>query len=629
MASQEDWAFVAEVLRTGPADGQQILDHAQSNNPWEGLYLASRSSPYAETWRELFGRQSGSRTSTRSVLEFAVLELCAQAETSMNTGDSAQTAVFTAKLIANCCANNDNNRRIAIHAGALLPLMNLLLKGADPNILIPTIYNVCADLEDPAENMTVDKQVSDSGIQPTLAEERLATTDGSARSIFSGIFTFLSPPVVLGCRDEIKEYLADVIEMAARPSAVAEHVSQPALGNAIDRLLAPDGGRLLAEHSAKCRISIIRALLAIAVSSTAKSFLASSGVIFDVASMAQPENVSEEYYGDEQEEQQENLESFESLKTAMLKVVYEVCQLPQFSAPPKYGIARQSMDIIRDPHNPSSFARAIAYIVLYGFIDSNARAHLLASEDVIPSLMQTLQHEIDKTVIHPALGLATKLAVTWSLRADLHDKSAMQAVQRLLTAGDMGYEIPLNAVTFLELLTKGHPEHVKTMLITQAGGRSIMEDIFTLFDKGHDAICLEVGRLFIEICATLAQQNASELASSGFELNSFLAACNQWAVSRILVFMGIKAQAVDAAIAQRVWFAMGLLSTTEQGKQVVLLALQDKELQNKVRTLDSEIESWSGGNVKFMLHNLGVSIDQICPPAADDLDTAMNQMSLG
>lgn len=629
MASQEDWAFVAEVLRTGPADGQQILDHAQNNNPWESLYLASRSSPHAETWRELFGRQDGSRTSARCVLELAIFELRALAETSMENGDSAQTAIFTAKLIANCCADNDQNRRIAIHAGALLPLMNLLLKGADPNILIPTIYNVCADLEDPAENITVEKSVSDSGIQPTLAEERLATTDGSARSIFSGIFTFLSPPVVLGCRDEIKEYLADVIEMAARPSAVTEYVSQPALGNALDRLLAPDGGRLLAEYSAKCRVSIIRALLAIAVSSTAKSFLASSGTIFDMAFMVETQNVSEEYYGEEQEEQQENLESFESLKTAMLKVVYEVCQLPQFSAPAKYGIARQSLDLIRDPSNTGSFARAIAYIVLYGFIDSNARAHLLTSEDVIPSLIQTLHLETDKTVIHPALGLATKLAVTWSLRADLYSQSAMQAVQRLLTAGDMGYEIPLNAVTFLELLTKGHPEHVKTMLIPHEGGRSIMEDIFSLFDKGHDAICLEVGRLFIEICATLAQQNPSEVATSGFELNSFLAACNQWVVSRILVFMGTKAQAVDAAIAQRVWFAMGLLSTTEQGKQVVLLALQDNELQVKVRALDFEVESWSGGNVKFMLHNLGLSIDQICPSAADDLDSAMNQMSLG
>lgn len=629
MIAEGEWALVAEVLRTGPADGQQILGHAQSNNLWEDLYLASRLSPYAVAWRQAFGRQRASHNGIQSVLELAVAELRSHAESSLDNGENAQTAVYTAKLIANCCVDDNHNRRLSIKAGVLLPLMNLLLRGADPNILVPAIYNICADLEDPAENLVPDASSPDGSIQPTLAEERLATTDGSAKSVFSGIFTFLSPPVVFGCRDEIKEYLAEILDMAARPSAVSNHVSQTALSNALDRMLSSDGGRLLAEYSAKSRISIVRALLAVAQSAQAKAFLASSGTIVELAYMAESMNVSEEYFGEDEEERQESAEALEGLKTAMLRLVYEVCSLPQFSTPAKYGIARQSLELIHDSSDTTTFMRTIAYITLYGFIDSNARAHLLASEHVIPRLIQTLRLESDKTVIHPALGLATRLAVTWSLRGELHKQSAMQAVQRVLTAANMGYEIPLNAVTFLELLSKGHPEHVKTLLVTSENGRSIVDDLWALFDKGNDTICLEVGRLFIEICATLAQQNSSEIASGGFELNSFLAACNQRAFARVLVFMGTKAQGAETAIAQRVWFAMGLLSTTEQGKQIALIALQDEDLQLKIKALHSEVGSWSGENVKFMLYNLGLSINQICPPPEDDLDTAMHQMSLG
>lgn len=629
MASQAHESLVVEVLRTGPADGQHILEQAKGNNIWEHLYLASRSSPYAVAWREAFGRRHLTQTGVQSILELAILELRLQSETPLDNGENAQTAVFTAKLIANCCADNDHNRRISIKAGALLPLMNLLIRGADPNILVPTIYNVCCDLEDPAEHMVAGFQSSEGITPPTLAEERLATTDGSAKSLLSGIFMFLSPPVVLGCNDEIKEYLADIVEMAARPSAFGDFVSRTALGNAFDRLLSPDGGKLLAGHSAKCCISITRAILAVANTGATKAFLASSGAVFDIALMVDIPHNSEDYYGEGEEEREENLEALEGLKTATLKLLYEVCQLPQFSAPPKYGIARQSLDIIRNFPDSSSFIRAAAYIMLYGFVDSNARAHLLASEDLIPSVLRTLQYEIDKTVLHPALGLATKLAVTWSLRTELYKGNAMQAVQHLLTAANLGYEIPLNTVTFLELLTKGHPEHVKSMLTDLGTGRSLMEDLFALFDKGHDAICFEIGRLFIEICATLVQQNPSEAMSNNFELNTFLAACNQQAVSRTLIFMGTKGQSADAAAAQRVWFALGLLSTTEQGKQVVLLALQDANLQQKVRTLNQEVESWSGGNIKFMLHNLGKTINQICPAPADDLDTAMSRITLG
>ena len=633
MASDQYWPLVTEVLLTGSADGYEILQYAKTNKLWEALYVASRSSPFAPAWREAFGRQRQSHHEAGSILELAVKVLIDQAAAQQSSEqERTQAILLLAKLIANCCADNDHNRRTVIYAGGLLPLIKCLEEGADPNVLVPTIYNVCADLEDSAEDIMSDAATPEPDFRVTIAEERLARNDVPSNGIFSGILTFLSPAIVLKCDDEIKEYLADLVEMSARSAAVAQEGSavsgDAGFGRCLDRLLAENGGKLLANYSAKCRCNITRSLLAISASSAAKAFLASTGLIFELAILADYGAAYPEHFGEDEDEQQDNREALELIKTATLKLVYEVCQLPQFISPPKYGTARQSLKVICSTSAQSAFAQCVAYIVLYGFVDSDVRAYLLASENVLPPLVKVLAYDTDKTLIHPALALATKLAVTWPLRAELHRASAMQAVRHLLTAANLGYEIPLNTITFLELMIKGHPLHV-VALLDKSAGESMIDNIIALFNRGHDAICLDVSRLVIEISATLAQQSASELAMTGLELDMFAASCRPEALARIMVYTATKAQSDVPAVGQRVWFMLGLLSTTPSGKVAVKHALHDANMQLEMGRMQTEGTPWAADNIKFMMYNLSISSLQTAGGSEDGLNGAMDQMSLG
>lgn len=624
MEAAQSSPLIEEVLLHGPSDGQQILQYAQSNNLWEALYLASRSSDHALQWREVFGRQNPSEISgPKSILELAVRLLMDQADTLQPSLDPV-TGSFVVKLIANCCADNDPNRRVVLHAGGLLPLIKLLDIGADPNILVPTIYNVCIDLEDPAENIKYRPTSSQEGLSITIAEERLARTDVPTNSIYSGIVTFLRPEIVARCSDDIKEYLADIVEMSARPAAAAQEGLADArdgdFGHPISRLLASDGGGALLWHSPRGRICISRALIALCTSNASKSFLASTGTILDVADVGDNQFTDPAAYGEEGDDIQENITIFTSLQTAILKLVYEVCQLPQFLSPPKYGVARKALQIICGNRSCSEYRSAVAFIMLYSFVDTNARAGLLASENLIPHLVWNLQRQTDKMVLHPALSVANKLAVAWSLRKTLYAEGAIQAVQRLLLGAELGYDIPQNAVTFLELMIKGHPEHVRALLFADQGS-SIMQDVFVLFGKGQDAICLEIGRLVIELCATLAQQNTADPGWVDADLETVLSHFDAQSWADVLIFMGTKAQALDPVSAQRVWFALGLISSGAEGQQIVLKVVQNPEVTQKVKEFGNQPESWAAQNIRFMLYNMRDVLNV-------DLDTAMNRMSL-
>ena len=616
----EKWPLVAEVLQSGPPDGHNILLQAQNGDLWETLYLTSRSSQHVLAWREAFGRQRPSQDGAQSVLELAVKSLTDQVD-SPQLNLTPRTKVFLVRLIANCCADNDHNRKVVLHSGGLLPLIKLLAVGADPNALVPTIYNVCFDLDEPAEHI----KSGQGQMNVTLAEERLARTDMPGNSVYSGIITLLHPRIVLRCNDEIKEYLADLIETAARPAVVLQDaladLRDGDFGIAIERLLASDGGVLLAEHSAKCRASIIRSLISVSTSSAAKAFLASSRTILAVAFAADCPNLSANYLGEDEDERKENLETINSLQDATLKLAYEVCQMSDFRDVSKYGLARQSLAIACYPRVSRSFLLAVAYIVLYAFINSDVRAHLMVSESLIPVLVDTLKHCHNKTVIHPALAVATKLAATWSLRGQLYRAHAMQAVHRLLTESNLGFEIPLNAITFCELMIKGHPEHVQD-LVQPNPESSILLDVFAIFKQGQDAICFEVGRLAIELCATMGQHTYSMPSSQRFNLDSLISAVGHEDWSKVLVHMVTKLQGADLAIAQRVWFALGLLSTSVIGQQVVLLVLRDPDVRKRIEEILGQGESHLAGNIKYTMYNLRDFVDQ------SELDDALRQMSL-
>ena len=121
--------------------------------PWTELADLTKKQPL---WRHLFGPlvrirspyrfNSGPNGSTTCVLEAAVLVL--------SQADIDSVAVNTARpilrLIANCCADNNTNRSLIINTSGIHTLQNLIKKTTEVDVLLPTLYNVCVDYDEPA-----------------------------------------------------------------------------------------------------------------------------------------------------------------------------------------------------------------------------------------------------------------------------------------------------------------------------------------------------------------------------------------------------------------------------------------------------------------------------------------------
>lgn len=643
-SAESQYVLITEVLQTGPADGRLLLDHIQNTTEnvdskiWIYLLEASRSSEHALTWREAFGRQRESHAKPNSVLELAIehlrMLLSRSNLHSIHPTLRETSTLDLARLIANCCADNDHNRRVTIRAGAIECLMAALGEGMNPNILIPAIYNVCIDIKDPSEIILSQP----NSVQVTIAEERLAVCDSNFANVFSGLQRLLKTSVIQGCATEIREYLADLIIMAATPIAALEanflKEADPVFHHILIRLCSSDVSQLLADHSIRCRVCIIQTTLALCHLQAAKTALAATGNILPLALIADQGYQSDEYFGEDNEEQQENMKVLEDLKTSMIKLMYEVCQLPQFTKPPKYGIARQSIEIVhhQDAMSSDIYKYAVALLMLYGFVDCDARANVLIAEnnDLIGMLL-TAMISNDKTIVHLALALASKLAVTWNLRSKLCEAGALTAIDHLVTSPDLGHEIPLNAITFLELLIKGQPNHVEAMAQPLArNGRSVLDDVLLLFGRGQDAISFEIGRLVLEIISTLAPAIHSIQQADDLDLYSFFDRCDKQAIVKTIIFMGTKGQMIDEANAQRVWYALGLLCLSSKGREITRVALGDPELYER---MNHEMSSTVDTPVKRNILSMKWTLEQGShsnEPAShlEDLDNAISRMRL-
>jgi len=602
------------------------------------LLEASRSSQHAVTWREVFGQKQNAHPQPNSILELAIDNLTYEVFHPFQDGRHAAAVSVFVKIIANCCADNDYNRRLTIHAGGIGILMKVLSEGGDPNVLIPAIYNVCADIQDPAEYIRPHTSTAGESIKVTIAEECLATLESPANSVLSGLSILLTPCVVQNSHGDTKEYLAELLELASKPILAPDTGSvedgDPILGRILARLHSSDGGIPLTGYSVRCRISVTRIVLILLTLPAAREMLATSGSIFYLGLMADERIQSNEYYGEDEEEQKDNATTLDSLRKAILKVVYEICQMPQFTSPPKYGIARQSIDILynQDPLNLRPYRHAVAFAMLYGFVDCDARANLLVTENAnfLSGVLFWIRSNV-KEVVYPALALATKLAVTWNLKQKFYEADAVMAVDHLLRDPNFGYDIPMTAITFLELLMKSQPEHVRAMLLTSVEtGRSVLQNIFTLFERGNEPICFEIGRLMIEIISTLAQNSLSEQKDNGPNLDEFLIACNHESLVKILVWMGTKGLELDSVNAQRVWFALGLLSLTQQGKNITYLAIQNQDFSSRVQQEMSSLEDTPAKrNINYMIYRINGTTDFTTSSVApDDLNDAVARMSI-
>jgi len=115
------------------------------------------------------------------------------------------------RLIANCCANEDDNRRYVVQRKGLTLMLTLPGIRRLADFVVPALYNVCIDFEDAPEERREDSTASSQRVN--AAEKQLAAARGSNGQ--SSLEELLDLSYVI--QDNRKPFLADLIEMASRP----------------------------------------------------------------------------------------------------------------------------------------------------------------------------------------------------------------------------------------------------------------------------------------------------------------------------------------------------------------------------------------------------------------------------
>jgi hypothetical protein len=250
--SDGDWAPVLTQLQTATTFAS--LHHAtrsfaralssalEIDQSWSRKILMrlAELSKTLPSSRQLFGpvnRVKVDEKSTESTPPDCILDLARQllAYPAANSHQHKLNSVPAIRLIANCCADNNLNRSLIIRRGGLTLLRELAFHESHPSfnptesllaLLLPAIYNVCADYDEPApppfDNAGADSKQEIPGelnVAPNLSLSELIL--GSYSHIDDGgpsVYMLLS--LVHRCPKSQLDLLADLIEMSSRPFLV-------------------------------------------------------------------------------------------------------------------------------------------------------------------------------------------------------------------------------------------------------------------------------------------------------------------------------------------------------------------------------------------------------------------------
>lgn len=610
-----------------------------------------------------------------------VLEVARQVLTRQWSEPSSQLFRSALRLIANCCAENDFNRSVIVRRGGIELMMHLARWRRECDLLLPTLYNVCVDFDEPATDANgepwkpLDQMQTEpdqeSGPIVNAAEQRLGMcwelSDGS-----TSVETLLD---TIDHADGCCSTLADLVEMASRVSLYGVHnlVSQ-LTGNdsneiveastisVIDALLTQ--GSILTRQDPECCASICQAIMNIfSQKPTRQGLISIEGALWQLINLPYlTPNTDDEIN-----------ESLNPYKKVILKLVYEVSSLEaygnKFNAETKLiqnclGVLSRGLWNIRPSLPPSASPSVVAetieaypysstLVLLSNSIVSTDRAIALfqVSPHLTSHLAGLIQNVSDYEILHPAIDLATRLALCDEGQKQLYKAGILHAIGELLKptseVNGAGIEIQRETISLIRLVIKGHGEHTSALSTinsefwheshTVEGGspqiteQSLVARVFHLFHHTTDtATKTAIGRLVIELLRTMASasnlesvanpENSKTQALSTLEsrLNSIfnpsttstkVTASQSSHVSDsgagssrnpALPIADIITQTQDQPAAQEAeaWFGLGLLSSFPSFQASILHALAANNHQLLTRLKDIVAES--GNNAAIL-----------------------------
>lgn len=578
--------------------------HRQSSHGSKICTLLANTTRDVPFWRPLFGLQfrpdveqnrlqiaGDAHPRLESDSPDCVLEVARRVLTRPWNEPSSQLFRSALRLIANCCADNNLNRSVIVRRGGVELMMHLARWARECDLLLPTLFNVCIDFDEPAVDdegqpwkpLDQMKAESDSESDPIVnaAEQRLGMCwPPSERT--SSVETLLDlSDHAHGCFST----LADLIEMASRVALYGIHnlvglldgtepdeIIEASTIGLVDALLTQ--GSKLTQKDPECCAPVCQAVMNVfSQKPSRKGLISIKGALWQLIHLPYlPPGTDEEI--------NENLHPY---KNVILKLVYEVSSLEaygnKFNAETNLindcyallsrGFPKTGHSPSRRPTSASCYQAenitthpypSVLVLLSNSIISTDRATHVLKTHPRLASHLTRLIETVpvpNHEILHPAIDLATRLALCSEGQKRLYDAGILRAVQKLLQptseANAAGIEIQRETTSLIRLVIKGHAEFLAglTAINTQSSHESYIEPdsnsndndngettprqktghsgvvtrIFHLFHHTTDAATkTAIGRLVIEVLRTAASSTPPEDSTSVAQPQPLLAA---------------------------------------------------------------------------------------------------------
>ncbi|KIW82196.1 hypothetical protein Z517_05223 [Fonsecaea pedrosoi CBS 271.37] len=503
---------------------------------------ATREVPF---WRPLFGleakpnrdineTQAGGASPPDCIVEVARRVVSETAQTS--TSEQTRSAL---RIIANCCADNNTNRSIIIERGGIEALLEMIRQGRECDLVVPTLYNICVDYDEPARDAAGRPLIS---LQGKTAKGNEADLNAAANRAEQRLGTYWSPharltsfEILLKAKDSEQvstDTLADLIEMASR---IALYETRDFVHNidgdgpggtfevdttaVIVHALLTHGFEL-AQEDIDCRASMCQAVLNLLPQPDSRNIIAGDPrLVWNLIHLPLATDGLESETDDANEDEQ----GLAPYREAILKTTYAVTAVgPYHQMSGCESPLIQTCITTLETGGPRDLLASICVLLTNSVITKERAEKLVKAAPKLPSfLSEWLVKTTASASLLPALNLAVRLALCREGQVAFHQVNMVSAMAVLLASppsqvDSLGLEIQSDAVVVVRLMIKGRMEYLSDLVSTRADGSrtSIMALIFSLFEEtSHARTKTEIGRLSIEILRTLLSSSTSAVTA--------------------------------------------------------------------------------------------------------------------
>ncbi|RMZ75904.1 hypothetical protein DV738_g5254, partial [Chaetothyriales sp. CBS 135597] len=424
--------------------------------PWTLLADLSKKEP---SWRQLFGpltrtTQAGGLGEGGAPKERCILGAAVQA-IQLAAVDSLPVIATrpVIRLLANCCADNNVNRSTVINSPALDALQSLVLKRTEIDILLPALYNICTDFDEPAQDDTGQPyHIAGQLTQADLEAEFLTKAEAKLQA-----WTLLEVDDNKLLEASDPSILADLIEMSTRSALFDisitlrdDHLPSKSMDDdlaqravTLSHKLLNQGTRI-ASTSTEAQASICQACLNLYSQPVMQKALAQSSkdieLFIELPYLTAADDKDEEGKYDDDDDDDEDID-LSSYRESFLKLLYAVSALPEYQS-----LASPDSDLVADltqslaryatvlldrgldntpsptqkqvnalsPDTPSPLPSILALLnnALCSLERVEAFLNCSISSSTCRHIMAILLHTTTPKVLLPSLSLANRLALS-------------------------------------------------------------------------------------------------------------------------------------------------------------------------------------------------------------------------